>query len=141
MYYQVGFACIVGATVYILGKRQEAPPRAKSGAASPQIAAAKARVVYKVPVPTDIAVSQALAPLHIGDIARGAGILESELDYYGRTKAKVSLNVRERLKDSPDGNYVVVTGINPTPLVRFWARLLGGPAPPPSPPQTPRRNA
>lgn len=29
---------------------------------------------------------------------------------------QVSLDVRDRLKDSPDGNYVVVTGINPTPL-------------------------
>jgi formyltetrahydrofolate synthetase len=29
---------------------------------------------------------------------------------------KVSLDVRERLKDIKNGNYVVVTGINPTPL-------------------------
>jgi formyltetrahydrofolate synthetase len=29
---------------------------------------------------------------------------------------QVSLAVRDRLKDSPDGHYVVVTGINPTPL-------------------------
>lgn len=29
---------------------------------------------------------------------------------------QVSLDVRERLKDQPDGHYVVVTGINPTPL-------------------------
>lgn len=35
---------------------------------------------------------------------------------YGATKAKISLDVRERLKDAPNGNYVVVTGITPTPL-------------------------
>merc|ERR1719201_3329520 len=35
---------------------------------------------------------------------------------YGRTKAKVSLCVRERLSHQADGHYVVVTGINPTPL-------------------------
>lgn len=29
---------------------------------------------------------------------------------------QVSLGVRDRLRDQPDGNYVVVTGINPTPL-------------------------
>ncbi|GMF60512.1 unnamed protein product [Phytophthora fragariaefolia] len=35
---------------------------------------------------------------------------------YGSTKAKISLEVRDRLKDQPTGNYVVVTGITPTPL-------------------------
>lgn len=29
---------------------------------------------------------------------------------------QVSLGVCDRLADSPNGNYVVVTGINPTPL-------------------------
>ena len=72
------------------------------------VAKAAGRVKYVTPVPSDIAVSQSLAPLHIGEIAAGAGILESELDYYGRTKAKVSLSVRDRLAASPDGNYVVV---------------------------------
>ena len=45
-----------------------------------------------------------------------AGILDDELYPWGIAKAKVSLSVKDRLKDSPDGNYVVVTGINPTPL-------------------------
>lgn len=35
---------------------------------------------------------------------------------YGASKAKISLGVRDRLKDAPNGNYVVVTGITPTPL-------------------------
>ena len=39
-----------------------------------------------------------------------------QIDLYGNTKAKVSLSVVERLKDVASGNYVVVTGINPTPL-------------------------
>ena len=30
--------------------------------------------------------------------------------------SKIDLSVRDRLAESPDGNYVVVTGINPTPL-------------------------
>lgn len=29
---------------------------------------------------------------------------------------QVSLGIRDRLADQKDGNYVVVTGINPTPL-------------------------
>ena len=45
-----------------------------------------------------------------------AGIEESEIIPWGIAKAKVSLAVKDRLADSPDGNYVVVTGINPTPL-------------------------
>ncbi len=35
---------------------------------------------------------------------------------WGIAKAKVSLAARENRKDIQDGNYVVVTGINPTPL-------------------------
>ena len=35
---------------------------------------------------------------------------------YGSLKCKVSLEVRDRLANQEDGNYVVVTGINPTPL-------------------------
>lgn len=45
-----------------------------------------------------------------------AGIQDDELYPWGISKAKVSLGIKDRLKDSPDGNYVVVTGINPTPL-------------------------
>ncbi|TYZ64556.1 hypothetical protein PybrP1_008623 [[Pythium] brassicae (nom. inval.)] len=68
------------------------------------------------PVPSDIAISDAITPLPISDVARNAGILPSEVVPYGATKAKISLDVRERLKDAPNGNYVVVTGITPTPL-------------------------
>jgi len=73
-------------------------------------------VVYKDPVPSDIHVSQSIEPIHIGKIAADAGILPEELDLYGSHKAKVHLSVRDRLKDAPDGHYIVVTGINPTPL-------------------------
>ena len=41
---------------------------------------------------------------------------EDEFYEWGIAKAKVSLSIRDRLKDSPSGSYVVVTGINPTPL-------------------------
>ncbi|KAF6731607.1 C-1-tetrahydrofolate synthase, cytoplasmic [Oryzias melastigma] len=39
-----------------------------------------------------------------------------EVELYGKTKAKVQLSIMERLKSQPDGKYVVVTGITPTPL-------------------------
>lgn len=68
------------------------------------------------PVPSDIEISQAAEVIPITKIAEEAGILDEELLPYGKNKAKVSLDVRERLKDQKDGNYVVVTAINPTPL-------------------------
>lgn len=72
-------------------------------------------IVFQDPVPSDIAVSQSIAPVHITKIAYSYGVQPEECLPYGTDKAKISLDVRERIT-SPDGNYVVVTGINPTPL-------------------------
>ena len=44
------------------------------------------------------------------------GINEDELDLHGSVKAKVQLSVLQRLQDQPDGYYVVVAGVTPTPL-------------------------
>ncbi|MFT5194739.1 MAG: methylenetetrahydrofolate dehydrogenase (NADP+)/methenyltetrahydrofolate cyclohydrolase [Cellvibrionaceae bacterium] len=67
-------------------------------------------------VPSDIDIAQAATPLQILEIAREAGVLDEELEMYGWTKAKVSLDIRDRLKDKKNGKYVVVTAITPTPL-------------------------
>jgi formyltetrahydrofolate synthetase len=68
------------------------------------------------PVPSDLAIAQRARPLPIAEIAAQAGLLPSELEPYGRFKAKVHLGARDRLRDAPDGRYVVVTAITPTPL-------------------------
>lgn len=68
------------------------------------------------PVPSDIEVSQSITPEPIGSIAESIGLLPDEVLPYGTTKCKVSLSVRDRLAAQANGNYVVVTGINPTPL-------------------------
>lgn len=68
------------------------------------------------PTPSDIEIAQSVAPLPISQIAKEAGILEEELELYGQSKAKVDLSVLKRLENAPQGNYVVITGINPTPL-------------------------
>ncbi|KAM9993690.1 hypothetical protein ACTFIZ_011660 [Dictyostelium cf. discoideum] len=68
------------------------------------------------PVPSDIEIASSVQPLPIKNIAKNIGLLEEEIDFYGKYKAKVSLEVIERLKETENGNYVVVTGINPTPL-------------------------
>ena len=44
------------------------------------------------------------------------GIQEDELELHGSVEAKVKLSVLKRLKDKPDGNYVLVAGVTPTPL-------------------------
>jgi len=67
-------------------------------------------------VPSDIEIAQAATPIPIDQIATEAGILPEELDLYGKTKAKVHLSIRDRLKNSPNGKYIVVTAITPTPL-------------------------
>ena len=67
-------------------------------------------------VPSDIEVAQAAKPISIEKIAAEAGILPDELELYGKSKAKVHLSIRDRLKNSPNGKYIVVTAITPTPL-------------------------
>lgn len=70
----------------------------------------------KTPVPSDIDISRSCKPKPIGNLAREIGLLSEEVEPYGETKAKVLLSALERLKHQPDGKYVVVTGITPTPL-------------------------
>ncbi|MCA9979855.1 MAG: formate--tetrahydrofolate ligase [Anaerolineales bacterium] len=67
-------------------------------------------------VPSDIEIAQAAYLDPIERIAAEAGILPEELEPHGRYLAKVSLKVRDRLKDEPNGKYVVVTAVTPTPL-------------------------
>jgi formyltetrahydrofolate synthetase len=68
------------------------------------------------PVPSDIDIAQAATPVPIDRIAGAAGIKPEELELYGKSKAKVRLEIRERLKEVANGKYVVVTAITPTPL-------------------------
>ena len=64
----------------------------------------------KTPVPSDIDIAQSVDPLPIKDVAQSLGLLEDELDLYGKYKSKVHLGVLDRLKDQKNGNYIVVTG-------------------------------
>ena len=68
------------------------------------------------PVPSDIAISRAAKPLPITEIAAAAGILPEELEPYGSVKAKVKLSILNRLAGRPQGKYIDVTAITPTPL-------------------------
>ena len=68
------------------------------------------------PVPSDIDIAQAVELKPIKQIAEEIGLLPEELELYGDYKAKVKLEVLDRLKDVPNGKYIDVTAITPTPL-------------------------
>jgi methylenetetrahydrofolate dehydrogenase (NADP+)/methenyltetrahydrofolate cyclohydrolase/formyltetrahydrofolate synthetase len=68
------------------------------------------------PVPSDIDIAQATELLPIVKIAAALGLGEDDLDLYGKHKAKIHLDVLDRLADRPLGHYVDVTAITPTPL-------------------------
>ena len=68
------------------------------------------------PVPSDIDIAQEATLKPITLVAEELGLLPSEIEPYGDTKAKVRLDVLQRLKHIPDGKYIDVTAITPTPL-------------------------
>jgi formate--tetrahydrofolate ligase len=60
----------------------------------------------------EIAQDAELKPIE--DIAERSGLLPDEFELYGRHKAKVSLDVLDRMKDAPDGKLICVAGVTPT---------------------------
>src|SRR5512139_1641248 len=68
------------------------------------------------PVPSDIDIAQAAELLPAVKVAALLGLSEDDLDLYGKYKAKIHLDVLDRLKDKPLGHYIDVTAITPTPL-------------------------
>jgi formyltetrahydrofolate synthetase len=69
-------------------------------------------VATQMPSSLEIAQDAELVP--VAEIAETAGLEADEYDLYGRYKAKVSLDVLERLADRPDANLICVTAITPT---------------------------
>src|SRR5262245_40958005 len=64
---------------------------------------------------SDIEIARAATMRPIQDIGERLGIRAAHLIPYGHTKAKVSLDYIESLKDRPDGRLILVTAITPTP--------------------------
>jgi len=64
---------------------------------------------------TDIQIAQGCKLLHISEVAKKLGIEEEYLELYGKYKAKLSVELWDRVKNNPDGKLVLVTAINPTP--------------------------
>jgi formate--tetrahydrofolate ligase len=67
-------------------------------------------------VKSDIEIAQAAEIKDIREIAGSMGLDEHYLELYGNNKAKVSLDVIDDFKDRPNGKYIDVTAITPTPL-------------------------
>ncbi len=65
---------------------------------------------------SDLEIAQRAKLKPIVEIAREMGLPEEAMDLYGKYKAKIALEVLEELKDRPNGKYIDVTAITPTPL-------------------------
>ena len=65
-------------------------------------------------VPSDLEIAQAANLRTIEQVASKMGILNDELERHGTWKAKVKLDLIDRLADQPNGKYIDVTAITPT---------------------------
>ena len=65
---------------------------------------------------SDSEIASSVTPRPISEIAANLGLQPDEVEFYGPYKAKLSLKTLNRLQDKPNGKYVVVTAITPTPL-------------------------
>jgi methylenetetrahydrofolate dehydrogenase (NADP+)/methenyltetrahydrofolate cyclohydrolase/formyltetrahydrofolate synthetase/formate--tetrahydrofolate ligase len=67
-------------------------------------------------VPSDLEIAQSARLKPIIEIAEEIGLEPEDLELYGRYKAKVHLDVLDKLATRPNGKYIDVTAITPTPL-------------------------
>ena len=64
---------------------------------------------------TDIQIAQETTMEPIVSVAQKLDIQADELELYGKYKAKISDEYRERIKENENGKLILVTAINPTP--------------------------
>ena len=81
---------------------------------------------------SDIEIAQATKLKPIKEVAQSIGISEQYLEYYGNSKAKISLDIWDKLDQKNDGKLVLVTAMTPLqlekvklPLRLVWDRLCG----------------
>ncbi len=65
---------------------------------------------------SDLEIAQSTEIVPIAQIAHGMGLCDEDYDLYGKHKAKISLDVLEKFRDRPNGKYIVVTSLTPTPF-------------------------
>ena len=83
----------------------------------------RGKLEVKTPVPSDIEIARSVKPKKIGEVLSELGVKEEECEGYGNFKAKIGLEILERLdKESGNkGRYVVVAG-----YVSFLTRVERG---------------
>lgn len=64
---------------------------------------------------SDIEIAQSTKLRPILDVARDVGLVEDDLEYYGKYKAKVSLKTFDKLSNRPSGKLIYTTAITATP--------------------------
>ena len=85
------------------GKKSVKKPVRKVKAAKKAPAFKPTKLKLLRPVPSNIEIAQAAKVKPILQVAKELGIRESELELYGPYKAKIKLEILERLKDKPNG--------------------------------------
>ena len=65
---------------------------------------------------TDIEIARNTTLDEIHNIGKKCGLLEEEIEQYGKYKAKISESAFNRLKDRKNGKLILVTAMSPTPL-------------------------
>ena len=64
---------------------------------------------------SDIQIAQEAKMEPIKNVAEKLGLCEDDIEYYGKYKCKISLDVYNKVKNNNNGKLVLVTAINPTP--------------------------
>ena len=65
---------------------------------------------------SDLEIAQEAKLKPIIEIAKSIGLDEDDIEFYGKYKAKIKLEILEKLKERPKGKYIDVTATTPTPL-------------------------
>src|SRR5438874_2909266 len=65
-------------------------------------------------MPSSLEIAQSAVLRPIDELAAELGLLDEDVDLYGRFKAKIDLSVLDRLAANPDAKLIDVTAITPT---------------------------
>src|SRR5262245_66518361 len=88
------------------GKAKPKVVKKKQAAQKSTFAFQPTKLKLRRPVPSDIEIAQEAKIKPILQVAQELGIRENELELYGTYKAKVKLEILERLKNKPNGKYI-----------------------------------
>ena len=64
---------------------------------------------------TDIEIAQSIELQPIVDVVKKIGLVDDDLELYGKYKAKLSFDKIREVEKNPVGKLILVTAINPTP--------------------------